>query len=76
MKPILINLDSGSITPGIITIILTKILHPKWSRRLCYLVKKLSLSLEILGVMACLGLVLKLVLIRSFWLFKRAAGIP
>ena len=59
-------MDSGSITPRIIAIILTKILYLRWFKHLYYLIKKLSLSLEILGIMACLGLILELALIRSF----------
>ena len=76
MKSILISLGSGSIIPGIVAIILTKALRPRWPKRLCHLVKELFLFLEILGIMACSGLVLELALIRSSRPFKRAAGAP
>ena len=66
----------GSITPGIVAIILTKVLCPKWSRRLCHLVKELFSSLKILEIMTCLGLILELALIKSSQPFKRTAGAP
>ena len=69
-------IDSRNIIFGIITIILTKTLRPRWPKYLYYLIKKLSSSLEILGIMAYLKLILKLILIKSSQLFKKTIGVP